>query len=85
MPPECCNILKVSSGKAGKAFIRETTRSDGSALESTSLKAIMIMPGLLLQKPHSKSTTKEHSKHLEWLGAKETYKIYGRDVQSNVS
>ena len=29
------------------------------------MKATMIMPALLLQKPHLKSRTKEHAKHLE--------------------
>ena len=64
------NLFKVPSGRAGKAFARETTRllrafSEGSALESVALKAIMVMPSLLLQKPHTKSKTKEHSQHLE--------------------
>ena len=29
------------------------------------LKAAMILPALLLQKPHARSRTKEHTKHLE--------------------
>ena len=64
------NLFKVPSGRAGKAFVSEITRllrafSDRSALESIALKATMVMPGLLLQKSHSQSKTKEHSEHLE--------------------
>ena len=45
------NIFKIPSGKAGKAFVRETTRlfqayATGSALESIALQAAMIMPAL---------------------------------------
>ena len=64
------NIFKIPSGKAGKAFVRETTRlfqayATGSALESIALQAAMIMPALLLQKPHAKSKAADHSKHLD--------------------
>ena len=64
------NIFKVPSGKAGKAFVRELTRlfrayASGSPLESIALYATMIMPALLLQKPHAKSKSADHSKHLE--------------------
>ena len=86
------NLFKVPSGRAGKAFARETTRllrafSKGSALENVALKAIMVMPSLLLQKPHSKSKTKEHSEHLErrmqlWSnGSIESLLEEGRTVQ----
>ena len=64
------NLFKVPSGKAGKAFVRELTRlfqayADGSSLESVALKAAMVMPALLLQKPHPRSKAKEHTLHLE--------------------
>ena len=64
------NIFKVPLGRAGKSFIRELVRlfqayADASALESVALQAAMIMPALLLQKPHSKSKAKEHSTHLD--------------------
>ena len=39
--------------------------AESSALEGIALKAAMIMPALLFQKPHSRSRTKEHVKHLE--------------------
>ena len=54
------NLFKVPSGKAGKSFIHELTKlfrayADGSALESIALKAAMVLPALMLQKPHQKS------------------------------
>ena len=60
------NLFKVPSGKAGKAFVRELTRmfrayADGSALESVAMKAAMVMPALLLQKPHPRSKAKDHT------------------------
>jgi len=56
----------------GKAFVVEITRmfrayADASALESIALKAAMVMPALLLQKPHPKSKVKDHINHLECL------------------
>ena len=64
------NLFKVPSGRTGKSFIRELTRmfqayADASALESVALEAAMIMPALLLQKPHPKSKAKEHTAHLD--------------------
>ena len=63
------NLFKVPSGQAGKSFVRELTRmfqsyADASALETVALQAAMVMPALLLQKPHAKSKAKEHSVHL---------------------
>lgn len=40
------------------------TLAPGSALESIALKAVMIMPVLLLQCPHAKSKESDHAKHL---------------------
>ena len=64
------NLFKVPSGKAGKAFVQELTRmlrayADSSALESVAMKAAMVMPALLLQKPHPRSKAKDHTLHLE--------------------
>ena len=39
--------------------------ADGSALESVAMKAAMVMPALLLQKPHPRSKAKDHTLHLE--------------------
>lgn len=54
----------------GVAFVHELSRlfqayTESSALEGVALKAAMILPALLLQKPHARSRTKEHTKHLE--------------------
>ena len=76
---ECCyaevvhwkrNLFKIPSGKAGKAFVRELSRlfrafGDCSALDCVALKAAMVLPALLLQRPHVKSKAKDHSTHLE--------------------
>ena len=39
--------------------------ADGSALESVAMKAAMVMPALLLQKPHPRSKANDHTLHLE--------------------
>ena len=62
--------VQSTSGKAGRTFVQELSRlfqayAESSALEGVAMKSAMIMPALLLQKPHSRSKTKEHVKHLE--------------------
>ena len=62
--------FKIPTGKVGKTFVLELTRlfrafADSSALESVALKAAMVMPVLLIQKPHQRSRPREHAKHLE--------------------
>ena len=64
------NLFKVPSGKAGTAFVRELSRmfrayTDGSALEGIAMRAAMVMPALLLQKPHPRSKAKDHVLSLE--------------------
>lgn len=64
------NLFKVPSGKAGTTFVRELScmfraYADRSALESVAMKAVMVMPALLLQKPHPRSKAKEHALHLD--------------------
>ena len=64
------NLFKIPSGKVGVALVHELSRlfqayAESSALEGVALKAAMILPALLLQKPHARSRTKEHTKHLE--------------------
>ena len=53
------NIFQVPSGKAGKAFIEELSKTiklftSSSNLEEVALTMTMIMPPLLLQKPAKK-------------------------------
>ena len=61
------NLFLLPSGAAGKSFVREAERlisdwnSGSQKLYDISLKLVMIMPGLLLQKPSFKSTSKEHA------------------------
>jgi len=54
------NMIKVPSGKSGNLFVKELTRlfqayvSD-SVLQSVAVKAAMVLPSLVLQKPSKKS------------------------------
>eukprot|EP00794_Sanderia_malayensis_P020911 gene20911-22964_t len=65
------NLFKVSSGKAGKDFTQELVfwlkqvNSKNSQLNSVAIKAFMILPSLVLQKPSSRSKTKENSEALK--------------------
>ena len=63
-------LLKIPSGKAGTSFVREISHlfqayAERSTLEGIPMKAAMILPALLFQKPHSRIRTKDHAKHLE--------------------
>ena len=58
-----------TAGQAGTEYIKEHTRllrayTNKTPLERVSLWAIMVMPSLLLQKPHAKAGSKEFSQHL---------------------
>ena len=64
------NIFCIPSGSAGKVFVLEVSRlirafCEGSALETVAMKAIMVLPHVVLQKPHPSSTAKEHHACLE--------------------
>ena len=57
-------------GASGKGFIREITKllnafSEGTPLKYICMKAIHIMPSLLLQKPSKSSKAKDHVRNLE--------------------
>ena len=89
------NIFSVPSGKAGKAFANELARlfrsyADSSALECIALKAAMILPPLLLQKPTPKSKAQDHTVCLErrllsWkVGNVESLLHEGRTIQSRL-
>ena len=63
------NLFKLPSGKPGKEYIDECTRLvqewiNNSQLKLISLKALMIMPSILLQKPSKNSKAKQHSESL---------------------
>ena len=64
------NLFLLPKGAAGKQYIREITRLinawvEDSPLKPVSMKAIMVMPALLLQKPNKKSKSKDHKMALE--------------------
>ena len=59
------NLFLTPSGKTGKEFTFELAKlfrayGEGSALESIALKASMVIPALLLQKPHPTSKSREN-------------------------
>ena len=63
------NLFTVPYGQEGKAFITELTRlvkafSDRSSLEGIAIKASMLFPALVLQRPHPTSRAKDHVKCL---------------------
>ena len=61
----------MPSGAAGKSYITETTKlitmwNEGrKPMFDISLKMVMIMPALLLQKPTNKSNAKQHVEYLK--------------------
>ena len=64
------NLFMLPTGRAGKSFIDEmekllNTWVDNTAMKDIALKAIMIMPSLLLQKPSKDSKSRDHLKALE--------------------
>lgn len=64
------NLFLLPNGAAGKSFIRETTTLMNAWLENSPLKdcvmkAIHIMPALLLQKPSKTSKSQDQVKALE--------------------
>ena len=64
------NLFKIPSGKQGKSFVAEVaclfqSYADASALEAVALKAAMILPALILQKPFRKSKSKDHISCIE--------------------
>ncbi len=59
------NLFHVPSGKAGISLVNTLSTlfhayGEGSALESIGLRDAMVLPILLLQKPHAHLRTKEH-------------------------
>ena len=64
------NGFVVPFGKCGREFVSELSRlflafATASSQECIALKATIVMPILLLQKPHRKSKAKDHSRLLE--------------------
>ena len=64
------NLFKIPSGRQGKAFVQEMASlfqsyADASARERTVLKAAMVIPALILQKPFRTSKSKDHINCIE--------------------
>ena len=64
------NIFKIPSGKQGKAFVQEMASlflsyAEASTREKIALKAAMVMPALILQKPFKTSKSKDHVQCIE--------------------
>ena len=83
------NCFSVPTGKVGRDFVSELARAFGSAsaLESVAIKATIVLPILLLQKPSKVSKTKDHVRCLErrlqhWVnGDLEELTREGRTIQ----
>ena len=64
------NLFKVPSGAAGKRFIQMKTTlinhwcEGETPIARVALKIVMIMPGILLQKPCKKTSAKQNSEYL---------------------
>ena len=64
------NLFLLPSGKAGKDYIEEMTRlinfwnNQSEDFSASSMKLLMCMPSILLQKTHARSKAKEHSETL---------------------
>ena len=59
------NLFMLPSGASGKKYVEEVTRLmklwiQDTPLKSVSLKAVHVMPPLLLQKPSKSSKAKDH-------------------------
>ena len=61
------NLFMLPSGREGQAFICELAKmfrfyGESSPLERIALKCAMILPSLILQKPHPRSRSADHVK-----------------------
>ena len=90
------NLFLVPYGKIGRRFIHELARfyqafADATVFESIAMKICVILPHLLLQKPHQKSRAKEHNNQLSrrlslWEnGQLEDLVNEGRCIQQRIS
>ena len=70
------NVFKIPSGKAGKEFIKLQSQwlskfNNEDSFMGISLKVVMTLPMILLQKPSASSKAKDHSqalsRRIKWL------------------
>ena len=64
------NLFEIPRGRVGSLVVEEISRlleayATNSALEGIAMKAAMILPALMLQRPHHKSKAKDHVRLLE--------------------
>ena len=64
------NLFLLPSGSAGKLFIDECTKlvnawNNNSPLKAIAIKALMLFPSMMLQKPSKNSKSKEHTECLQ--------------------
>ena len=64
------NLFTIPNCSAGHIFIKELSSlyraySDSTSLETVALKAAMVLPPLLLQRPHCRSTNHDYKRYLE--------------------
>ena len=64
------NLFDIPLGAAGKRFLEENIRlisafADGSALESASLLALMVLPALTLQRTADSLSHRQRAAHLD--------------------
>ena len=89
------NVFRIPSGKAGKAFVSEMAKlfqafAEENRIESFALTAAVVLPHLLLQKPHKGSKMKDHTRCLNrrlqlWLnGDVEGLLTEGRTIQQRL-
>ena len=89
------NLFRVPYGKVGKSFVSELAKlynsfASKSAMECIAMKAAVVLPILMLQKPSSKSKAKEHNSCLErrlntWLdGDLDNLLFEGRTLQQRI-
>ena len=94
-PHDSLTNREVPSGKQGQAFVSELAKLYGSfgeatSMESIALKAAMVLPSLILQKPSRQSKTKDHilciQRRLQLWGNGEVDKLIAevRAIQSHL-
>ena len=81
------NLLLLSSERASRSFSEDTVRLlnnqiEGAALKNMSIKAAMIIPSLLWQKPSKKSRLKDHLVALKRRSCRKGYYMKERWVKN---
>ena len=89
------NLFSLPSGKMGTRFVSEIARllnaySCGGPFASCSIKCVMTMPALVLQKPSARSKSKDHitclERRLQWWKDGDLYSLLreGRAIQGQL-